>query len=136
MIKELKKYFKETPKEKVLKDWEATREFDGNPQKTPAIREIEKWRAEFHREYYMINEFNEVVFSIDVMSTLDNWRYNSGNYYQTQQEAQNVWILRNAAPELLRALEKIAAISYPSMVTDYPKTIATEAIKLTKMTTK
>jgi hypothetical protein len=33
MIKELEKYFKETPIEKVLKDWEATKEFDNIPQK-------------------------------------------------------------------------------------------------------
>jgi hypothetical protein len=33
MIKELEKYFKETPKEKVLKDWEATKEFDNIPDR-------------------------------------------------------------------------------------------------------
>lgn len=66
-----------------------------------------RWRAGFHMKYYMITEFNKVSYSVDVRAELDNRRYISGNYYQTQQEAKNVLQLRNTALEMLEQLQSI-----------------------------
>ena len=42
MTDELRKYFKETPKEQILKDWEATKEFDNAELQCKAGRDYSK----------------------------------------------------------------------------------------------
>lgn len=49
-----------------------------------------RWRAEDFRKYYYINSVSDICASTEEKQNLDNERYELGNYFQTEEEAQKV----------------------------------------------
>ena len=47
-----------------------------------------RWRAEYESLYYYITNFSEVTERIELYYYEDNIRYKNGNYFKTEQEAQ------------------------------------------------
>lgn len=60
---------------------------------------VEKWRANIGNIYYHINRFGECVESADVRVLIDDNLYNSGNYFKTKEEAEE---MANKIKELLK----------------------------------
>lgn len=48
------------------------------------------WRARCGKRYYYIDNFGEIDSNCDTYSTRDDNRYNLGNYFQTEKDAQKV----------------------------------------------
>ena len=46
------------------------------------------WRAEKENIYYFINSLGEIAEGFEVYSSIDNQRYEFGNYFQTYEEAE------------------------------------------------
>lgn len=61
-------------------------------EKVKAINEKygikKRWRAEYESLYYYITNFSEVTERIELYYYEDNIRYKNGNYFKTEQEAQ------------------------------------------------
>lgn len=49
-----------------------------------------RWRAEKEERYYFINPSFEVVSSSEVYDRVDNNRFNAGNYFRTEEQAEQV----------------------------------------------
>lgn len=49
-----------------------------------------RWRAKPNKKYYFVYSNGFVDERIECYDDIDNQRYNLGNYFQTQEEAQNV----------------------------------------------
>ena len=49
-----------------------------------------RWRAEDFKKYYYINSVGDICASTEEKQNLDNERYELGNYFQTEEEAQKV----------------------------------------------
>jgi hypothetical protein len=49
-----------------------------------------RWRAEDFRKYYYINSVSDICASAEEKQNLDNERYELGNYFKTEEEAQKV----------------------------------------------
>lgn len=65
------------------------------PLITEAIKELNEkygkpklWRAEKDKEYYFVSQNGSVINFIDDRYTTDNKLYNSGNYFRTQEQAE------------------------------------------------
>ena len=48
------------------------------------------WRAKLSKRYYYIDNFGEISSNCDTYSPRDDNRYNLGNYFQTEKDAQKV----------------------------------------------
>lgn len=59
-----------------------------------------RWRAELEEKYYYLDDDGDVNFSTEYNYSFDNFRYNIGNYFQTEKEAE-------AYRERLLAVKKI-----------------------------
>lgn len=61
-------------------------------EKVKAINEkygiVKRWRAEYESLYYYIINFSKVTERIELYYYEDNIRYKNGNYFKTEQEAQ------------------------------------------------
>lgn len=64
-----------------------------------------KWRAKKLERYFYIDDRGRASTCAEINDIVDIDRYNSGNYYQTPQEAEAALRLREAAPKLLEVLE-------------------------------
>lgn len=51
---------------------------------------LKRWRAEDFKKYYYINSVSDICASTEEKQILDNERYELGNYFQTEEEAQKV----------------------------------------------
>ena len=49
-----------------------------------------RWRAEDFKKYYYINSVSDICASTEEKQNLDNERYELGNYFQTEEEAQKI----------------------------------------------
>lgn len=49
-----------------------------------------RWRAEENRKYYYINSVDNIYATIEEKYDLDNERYELGNYFKTEKDAQKV----------------------------------------------
>lgn len=49
-----------------------------------------RWRAKDFKKYYYINSVSDICTSTEEKQNLDNERYDLGNYFQTEEEAQKV----------------------------------------------
>ena len=49
-----------------------------------------RWRAEKEKKYYFVNPQGDVEFNEDLYDTVDDGYYNSGNYFQTEEEAEEM----------------------------------------------
>lgn len=49
-----------------------------------------RWRAEDFKKYHYINSVSDICASTEEKQILDNERYELGNYFQTEEEAQKV----------------------------------------------
>lgn len=57
------------------------------------VKEIEKpkykrWRAEKGEEYYFLSDLGEILSAIDCRDKSDNFLYDIGNYFKTEEEAE------------------------------------------------
>lgn len=57
------------------------------------VKEIEKpkykrWRAEMDNGYYYLDDFGDVQCEEDQRVDIDDFRYNIGNYFKTEEEAE------------------------------------------------
>lgn len=50
----------------------------------------QRWRAENNKIYYYINEIEEIYTAKEIFHPLDDSRYETGNYFKTQEEAEKV----------------------------------------------
>lgn len=48
------------------------------------------WRAKLTKRYYYIDNFGKISSNCDTYSSRDDNRYNLGNYFQTEKDAQKV----------------------------------------------
>ena len=48
------------------------------------------WRAKLTKRYYYIDNFGEISSNCDTYSSRDDNRYNLGNYFKTEKDAQKV----------------------------------------------
>lgn len=53
-------------------------------------REPMVWRARCGKHYYYIDSFGDIDSAVDTYSTCDDYRYNLGNYFETEIEAKRV----------------------------------------------
>ena len=51
---------------------------------------LKRWRAEDFRKYYYINSVSDICASTEEKQNLDNEKYELGNYFKTEEEAQKV----------------------------------------------
>ena len=51
---------------------------------------IKRWRAEENRKYYYVNSVDNIYATIEEKYDLDNERYELGNYFKTEEEAEKV----------------------------------------------
>ena len=49
-----------------------------------------RWRAEDFKNYYYINNASDICDSTEEKCDIDNERYELGNYFQTEEEAQKI----------------------------------------------
>lgn len=49
-----------------------------------------RWRAEDFKKYHYINSVSDICVSTEEKQNLDNERYELGNYFRTEEEAQKV----------------------------------------------
>lgn len=68
-----------------------------------------KWRAKKLERYFYIDDRGRASTCAEINDIVDIDRYNSGNYYQTPQEAEAALRLREAAPKMLEFLVKSRA---------------------------
>lgn len=54
---------------------------------TPPVKPV-KWRAEEGKPYWFINDFEHLIMETECLRTSDNYRYLTGNYYKTREEAE------------------------------------------------
>lgn len=66
---------------------------------------LKRWRAEFESEYYSIYGDGEIHTCRDYRDKDDGQRYNLGNYFKTEEEAQKVKIELDKFWEKVRAGE-------------------------------
>lgn len=57
------------------------------------VKEIEKpkwerWRAEKNEKYYFLSDSGEILFDTDYRDKMDNFLYNTDNYFKTKEEAE------------------------------------------------
>lgn len=57
------------------------------------VKEIEKpkgkrWRAEMDNGYYYLDDFGDIICVQDQIVDIDDFRYNTGNYFKTEEEAE------------------------------------------------
>ena len=73
-------YHKETLEKnpEILKDW-----FEEIPEKH------ERWRGGRGDSYYFIDDEGAIRHEIDTNDGMDNYRYNIGNYFKTEAEAES-----------------------------------------------
>ena len=50
----------------------------------------QRWRAENNKTYYYINEIEEIYTAKEIFHPLDDSRYEVGNYFKTEKEAEEV----------------------------------------------
>lgn len=50
----------------------------------------QRWRAENNKIYYYINEIEEIYTAKEIFHPLDDSRYETGNYFKTEKEAEEV----------------------------------------------
>ncbi len=48
-----------------------------------------RWRAKGKSPYYMIGGHGYILEQMENFGSFDTWNYNAGNYFKTEQEAQN-----------------------------------------------
>lgn len=53
-------------------------------------RILKRWRAEDFKKYFYINSVGDICSSTEDKQNLDNERYELGNYFRTEEEAQKV----------------------------------------------
>lgn len=49
-----------------------------------------RWRAEDFKNYYYINNASDICDSTEEKCDIDNERYELGNYFQTEEQAQKI----------------------------------------------
>ena len=61
-------------------------------EKVKAINEKyglkKRWRAEYSKNYFYINEMFKIKFDTESYWDIDNKRYENGNYFRTEQDAK------------------------------------------------
>lgn len=50
----------------------------------------QRWRTENNKIYYYINEIEEIYTAKEIFHPLDDSRYETGNYFKTEKEAEEV----------------------------------------------
>ena len=53
-------------------------------------RILKRWRAEDGKKYYYIDSYQRILRNTDLRHSYDDMRYELGNYFQTEAEAQRV----------------------------------------------
>ena len=51
---------------------------------------LKRWRAEDEEKYYYIDSYRRILRNTDLRCSYDDMRYELGNYFQTEAEAQRV----------------------------------------------
>ena len=51
---------------------------------------IKRWRAKVFKNYYYINNASDICDSVEKKCDIDDERYELGNYFQTEEQAQKV----------------------------------------------
>lgn len=51
---------------------------------------LKRWRAEDGKKYYYIDSYQRILRNTDLRHSYDDMRYELGNYFQTEAEAQRV----------------------------------------------
>jgi len=46
-----------------------------------------RWRAEKDKRYWLIDDYGDIFGTVDMRLSSDNYRYDIGNYYKTEDEA-------------------------------------------------
>ena len=54
------------------------------------IERPKRWRAEDFKNYYYINNASDICDSTEEKCDIDNERYELGNYFQTEEQAQKI----------------------------------------------
>lgn len=60
-----------------------------NPDKKE-LEELPRWRAEANQNYFLVTSSLEVCVECEVFDSIDNSRYNSCNYFRTEEAAERV----------------------------------------------
>lgn len=50
----------------------------------------ERWRGEYMEDYYLIDDSGEILCDDDEGTNIDDFRFNTRNYFKTEEEAEKV----------------------------------------------
>ena len=67
---------------------ELTPEQEKAMEVTEVKKNMNRWRAEIRSDYWYVDSFWDYCLTSDWFGTTDNYHYNSGNYYQTKEQAE------------------------------------------------
>jgi hypothetical protein len=69
-------------------------------------RPVKRWRADKYEKYYNIDEV-VIIKRTEYLMDIDNFRYKTGNYYKTKEQAEQALDLINIECELVELIAEI-----------------------------
>lgn len=90
-------------------------ELELTPEQEKAMevrKSTKRWRAKCNCMYWFIGRFGDMIDSSESDDRIDNYRYNIGNYYQTQEQAE---FARDKQLAIVKINDRIAELNGESI---------------------